>query len=181
MAAVALLSLPTLIAPGSSPGSDRAAGAAAPDDRISHASPAARTGKAALDASWPVLTDRPSPAAGDGPEPDGGPGSLAMDNRQLDLLLEQGFLDVLHPEGGLLRIDLLRLEKADTVRILHITSAGLRGVITECLGDYFATIATPAGVYTLERRNGHTQLASQQQLDLRNNPDARDYRHAPLA
>lgn len=128
-----------------------------------------------------ALTDDFSPARDDESPLPAQPGSLAMDDGQLAALLEQGFLDVLHPEGGLLRIDLLRLEQVGSVRTLHIESAGLRGVITERLGNYFATIATPSGVYALQRRDGHTELANQQQLDLRSNPDQRDYRHAPLA
>ena len=108
------------------------------------------------------------------------PGSLAFDTRQLDTLIRERALEVLHPEGGVLRIDLDRIIESNGARILLVTSAGLRGVITERADNCFATIATPGGVYVLERRNGITQITDQQQLDLRSNPRDRDFRHAPL-
>lgn len=181
VAVAALLGAATLLAPEIIPETELAVPAGR-TERLHNPVPVPRhAGFDAPDSPGHVLTDRHSPAADDGAASDDIPGSLAMDERQLELLLEQGFLEVLHPEGGLLRIDLLRIESADAARIFHVAAAGLPGVITERLGNYFATIATPTGVYILERRNGHTQLGNQQQLDLRNNPDARDYRHVPLA
>lgn len=109
------------------------------------------------------------------------PGSLAMDGRQLDALIRTGTLEVLHPEGGVIQIELDRLVENDDMRVLHVRSAGLRGVITERSGNYFATIATPEGVYLVERRAGHTRITDQRQLDLKSNPHDRDYRHAPVA
>lgn len=104
-----------------------------------------------------------------------------MDGRQLDALIRTGTLEVLHPEGGVIQIELDRLVENDDMRVLHVRSAGLRGVITERSGNYFATIATPEGVYLVERRAGHTRITDQRQLDLKSNPHDRDYRHAPVA
>lgn len=99
----------------------------------------------------------------------------------LETLVSTGSLSLPHPEGGTLNIVLRRNTTKHGSRILHVTTNGYPGTITQRSDGFFATLATPQGIYTLESRGSDTYLVQQRQLDLRINPALRDYVRAPAA
>ncbi|MCZ6642896.1 MAG: hypothetical protein O7G86_03140 [Gammaproteobacteria bacterium] len=99
----------------------------------------------------------------------------------LESLISSGSLSLPHPEGGTLNIILRTNTTRHGSRILHVSTNGYPGTITQRPNGFFATLATPEGIYTLESRGSETYLVQQRQLDLRINPALKDYVHAPAA
>ena len=102
-----------------------------------------------------------------------------LDAADLESLVVSGALSLPHPDGGTLDIVLQSTTTQPGSRTLHVLSSGYPGTITQRPNGFFATLATPEGVYTLENRGAGTYLVRHRQLDLRINPALVDYVHAP--
>ena len=106
-----------------------------------------------------------------------------FDTTGIEQLLDNGSIQIPHPEGGLLQVTLRDVRYRHGARILRVQSDGLPGVITQRGERFVGTIATNRATYNLSQHSyqdrGAAQLTDQRQLDLRITPNRDDYRRVP--
>ena len=106
--------------------------------------------------------------------------SRTLSLEDLDILVSRNQVVIDDPQGGELVLTLRAVEIDRGIQILRVaTNDGEPGIITRRGNRYYATIATRRGTYAISHENGHTQVQSQEQLNLRIIPSLKDYALPP--
>lgn len=90
-------------------------------------------------------------------------------------------IELPHPDGGTIELDLTRIESSHGRCHLTLVHDGLISTFTIARGSFFGTLATTRGVYALEGDRYRSTLIRQALLDQRMNSHALDYRPIPSA